>query len=144
MREIDLAPAHVALGFRAIAHAFLAPERELRRRIAGEHAAKHASIGRANVSGSCVSFPSAVRSSSRNRSARCSDAVPTASTLSFNRNNAVVRSDFSSAFGSSSSRVCSFSLRFVRRPGSSCMRWRYSARRTSSASLTAAVGSTRV
>ena len=101
------------------------------------------STGRSNFRGSTSSLPSAARSSSRKRSARDSDPVPTASTFSFTRYSAVVRSDFSSAFGSSSSRVCSLSLRLVRRPGSSCMRSRYSARRTSSASLTAAIGSTR-
>src|SRR5436190_15271264 len=45
VREIDLAPAHVALGVLAVAHTRLAPERELRRRIAGEHAAKNALDG---------------------------------------------------------------------------------------------------
>ena len=41
------------------------------------------STGRSNFSGSTSSLPSAARSSSRKRSARVSDAVPTASTFSF-------------------------------------------------------------
>ena len=69
VREVDLAPAHGALGVGAVAHAALAAQRELRRRIAREHARHDVlSIGRANVSGSTSSLPSAVRSSSRKRS----------------------------------------------------------------------------
>ena len=47
------------------------------------------STGRSNFRGSTSSLPSAARSSSRKRSARDSDAVPTASTFSFTRYSAV-------------------------------------------------------
>ena len=99
--------------------------------------------GLASSSGFASRLPSAVRRCSTTRSARDTEPEPTASTRSDRMNSAVVRSERTSVFGSSSSRICSLSWRFVRRPGSSCIRARYSSSRASRASFSAPAGNTR-